>query len=175
MIGRPGVLEPRENLTLKKTNNVELSYLFDNLYCIPDKKENFCSPAQERDWLKHGPVYNNGYTFDDRILEDTDVLTAINTHNSVNKQYHITNVDRSSLARVSGKVAGMYEYNIYHNIIYLYYNYILLYIIIYIRSGMYGDKGFNGALNFRITGAAGQSFCAFLGQYVYSICNNSGV
>ena len=29
---------------------------------------------------------------------------------------------------------------------------------------MYGDKGFNGALNFRITGAAGQSFCAFLGQ-----------
>ena len=117
MIGRPGVLEPRENLTLKKTNNVELSYLFDNLYCIPDKKENFCSPAQERDWLKHGPVYNNGYTFDDRILEDNDVLTAINTHDSVNKQYHITNVDRSSLARVSGRIAGMYGHNIYHNII----------------------------------------------------------
>ena len=128
MIGRPGVLEPRENLTLKKTNNVELSYLFDNLYCIPDKKENFCSPAQERDWLIHGPVFNNGYTFDDRILEDNDVLTAINTHNSVNKQYHITNVDRSSLARVSGKIAGMDSDNICHDIIYLYYYYIIIYI-----------------------------------------------
>ena len=131
MIGRPGVLEPRENLTLKKTNNVELSYLFDNLYCIPDKKENFCLPigSQDREWLQHGPVFNNGYTFDDRILEDNDVLTAINTHNSVNKQYHITNVDRSSLARVSGKIAGMYGDNIYIIIfIYLYYYYIIIYV-----------------------------------------------
>ena len=49
------------------------------------------------------------------------------------KKYHITNIDRSALSRISGKLAAKY-----------------------------GDRGFNGLLNFELSGAAGQSFCVFL-------------
>jgi glutamate synthase (ferredoxin) len=62
-------------------------------------------------------------------------MAAIDGHKSASKSYQITNTDRSSFARVSGVIAKKY-----------------------------GDKGFNGRLRFELTGGAGQSFCAFLGQ-----------
>jgi len=72
-------------------------------------------------------------TFDDSVLQDPDVAEAIKSHTSLTKKYHIKNTDRSCFARVSGYLAKLY-----------------------------GDDGFRGQLNFEITGAAGQSFCAFL-------------
>jgi len=135
IIGRPGALQMRSELRLKKTTNIDLSYLFDNLNCVPKPGENLCGVNGDRSWLKHGPVFDNGVTFDDAVLADPEVVTAIEQHSMVTKKYHINNLDRAALARVSGKIAGRY-----------------------------GDKGFRGALNFQLTGAAGQSFCAFLSQ-----------
>ena len=135
VIGRPGALQMRSELQLKKTTNIDLSYLFNNLNCVPQPGENLCGVEDDRSWLKHGPVFDNGVTFDDAVLADPEVATAIEQHTMVTKKYHINNLDRAALARVSGKIAGRY-----------------------------GDKGFRGALNFQLTGAAGQSFCAFLSQ-----------
>lgn len=135
IIGRPGVLQPRADLRLKKTRNLDVSYVLDSLLCKPAEGENFCPPAEDRSWLKHGPYYSNGYTFDDKILDDSDITDAINNHQTARKEYRITNVDRSAFARISGVIAKKY-----------------------------GDKGYNGKLYFSLTGAAGQSFCAFLSQ-----------
>ena len=85
--------------------------------------------------MNHGPVYSNGYIFDDKVLEDAEVSSAIETHGTVSRKYHISNIDRSALARISGRIALKH-----------------------------GDRGFKGRLNIAITGAAGQSFCAFLIQ-----------
>ena len=125
-----------------------------------------------RSWLKHGPVVSNGRTFDDIILEDSDVRT-IHTYSTyihtyiqyirtyihvestpygfyyqvqaaihgrdgggsgqVARRYRITNTDRTAFARISGVLAKKY-----------------------------GDGGFPGLLQVDLTGAAGQSFCAFL-------------
>lgn len=140
LIGKPGVLEMRENLKLKKTSSVELSYMFSNMYCMPNKSENFCAPEDDRSWLEHGPVHTNGHTLDDTILEDAEIKSAISHQKAITKRYQIANVDRSTFARVSGVLAAKY-----------------------------GDGGFNGILNFQLTGAAGQSFCAFLshGMHVH--------
>ncbi len=67
------------------------------------------------------------------MLGHSQVQEAINRHGAVSKKYHIANIDRAALSRVSGVLAAKY-----------------------------GDRGFNGALNFQLSGAAGQSFCAFL-------------
>ena len=88
-----------------------------------------------RAWLRHGPVNSNGYTLDDQILSDPEITEAIDQHKTVEKSCHITNTDRSSFARISGVIAAKY-----------------------------GDKGFTGKLKFHLTGGAGQSFGAFLGQ-----------
>ena len=135
MIGLPGVIRPRQDLVLKKTGKVDVSYIMDNLMCTPVKGDNLCEPSELRAWLKHGPVFSNGFTFDDAILKDTDVSHAINAQKSAKKTYKITNVDRSSFARVSGVIAKKY-----------------------------GDSNFQGRLQFDLTGAAGQSFCAFLSK-----------
>lgn len=93
--------------------------------------------SNRRSWLNHGPIFSNGFIFDDKILEEAAVVAAIANHGIVSRDYHIRNIDRSAFARVSGKIATLH-----------------------------GDRGFKGRLKFGITGAAGQSFCAFLIQGV---------
>lgn len=133
MIGQPGILQPRENLRLKKTSSIDVSYVLDNLVCEPKFGENLCDIS--RDWLKHGPVVSNGFTFDDKVLGDNDVMKAINEHGQVRKSYKVNNLDRSAFARVSGVIAQKY-----------------------------GDNNFQGNLAFDLTGAGGQSFAAFLSK-----------
>lgn len=135
IIGLPGLLHPRENLKLKKTSSIDISYVMSALYCTPEEGENLCDVDQDRSWLKHGEVNSNGRTFDDIVLEDADVIHAIESQKSVRKQYRISNIDRASFSRVSGVIAKKY-----------------------------GDKAFQGRLQFDLTGASGQSFCAFIGQ-----------
>lgn len=136
LIGLPGVLEPRKNLELKKTKGFDVSHLLDSLICYPKRGENFCDLEDDRSWLNHGDVHSNGRTFDDIILEDSGIKKSIDDGvSTIAKSYHITNTDRSAFARVSGAIAKKY-----------------------------GDRGFQGRLQFALEGGAGQSFCAFLGQ-----------
>eukprot|EP01038_Epipyxis_sp_PR26KG_P006664 gene6664-9146_t len=137
LIGRPGILQPRKGLKLKKAQSVDVGFILDSLTCVPSKGENFCSPDDNREWLVHGPIKSNGHTLDDVVLADDDVASIINNNNPkmVNKSYKISNTDRSSFSRVSGAIAVKH-----------------------------GDKGFQGTLSFDLTGAAGQSFCAFNGK-----------
>ena len=132
VIGRPGVLKQRSELKLKKTKNVDVSFVLDSLVCTPEEGENFCDPSEtpsQRPWLAKGPVFSNGRTFDDILLEDKDIAAAIADQKSVSKTFKITNTDRSAFARISGVLASKY-----------------------------GDDGFQGRLRFSLTGAAGQSF-----------------
>lgn len=136
IIGRPGVLEPRAGLEMKKTKNLDVSWALDSLTCIPDPKENLCQLDDDREWLNHGPVNDNGRTFDDIVLEDADVKACIESNDEiVEKSMFITNTDRSAFARVSGVLAKQY-----------------------------GDAGFNGKIKYKLTGGAGQSFGAFLSK-----------
>lgn len=134
VIGRPGLLRQRQDLKLKKSTNVDMSFVLDSLVCQFVDGENFCDPADDssRQWLKKGPNFSNGHTFDDDVLADKDVLNAINNQKSTAKTYQIANTDRSAFARVSGVIAAKW-----------------------------GDGGFQGRLRFSLTGAAGQSFGAF--------------
>jgi len=134
IIGLPGVLQARKSLSLKKASNVDVSYVLDSLICTPQKGENFCE-VDNRKWLQHGPVVSNGHTFDDIILSDKEVTDAIEGSKSVRKSYRITNTDRAAFSRVSGVIAQKY-----------------------------GDGNYQGRVKFDLTGAAGQSFCAFLSK-----------
>jgi hypothetical protein len=132
VIGRPGVLKQRSELKLKKTKDVDVSFVLDSLVCTPEEGENFCDPSEtpsQRPWLAKGAVFSNGRTFDDILLEDKDIAAAIADQKSVSKTFKITNTDRSAFARISGVLASKY-----------------------------GDDGFQGRLRFSLTGAAGQSF-----------------
>lgn len=140
IIGRPGVLEPREGLKLKKigTNTLDASFILNSLDCEPlSGNPDLCDVEQPRSWLKHSPTpFSNGITFDDHILADADIKKAVETNPSgsvITKSYHIVNTDRSAFARVAGQIAGRH-----------------------------GDEGFKSTLNFQLSGAAGQSFCAFI-------------
>ncbi|KAJ1437181.1 ferredoxin-dependent glutamate synthase [Ochromonadaceae sp. CCMP2298] len=126
IIGLPNLLEPREGLQLKKTKNVDVSFVTDALAE---------GTGDDRAWLKHGPVNDNGVTLDDIILSDPEVAAAVEEQLSVRRQVAIKNTDRAAFARISGQIAKKY-----------------------------GDGKFQGRMRFDLTGGAGQSFGAFLGQ-----------
>ena len=112
-------------------------FTITHIICTQDGVD-FCEiEEQSRSWLKHPTdPFSNGFTFDDKILKDLDVIAAIESNQPnkiVKKSYHITNVDRSAFARISGAIAGKY-----------------------------GDIGFKSSLQFDLTGGAGQSFGAFI-------------
>jgi glutamate synthase (ferredoxin) len=135
MIGQPGVLESRvDSLNLKKTSSLDASYIMTALDCVPIIEQDGCL-IYDRSWLNHGEIHDNGYTLDDRVLEDTGVQAAIAGHGQASLSLRIKNTDRSAFARVSGAIASKYS-----------------------------DYGFKGSLKFDLTGGAGQSFCAFNGQ-----------
>jgi len=135
VVGRPGVLEPRDDVQLKKARHVDTSFIIDSLLCEGMFCKRGADGAEDRSWLTHGPPTSNGRTFDDIVLEEAAVQDAISSHAQLDREYVIRNVDRSSFARLSGFIASLY-----------------------------GDDGFKGKLQFRLSGAAGQSFCAFIGR-----------
>ncbi len=88
----------------------------------------------DRDWIKHPKdAHDNGIVLEDQLLQDPTFISAIKNHKSINKNLMIINTDRSVCAKISGEIAELH-----------------------------GNKGFNGILNIKFTGAAGQSFGAFL-------------
>lgn len=141
IIGRPGLLQPRKSLSLRKVSSgLDVSYLLTSLTCMPETGENFCDVDIDRSWLVHKSVEekrkeNDVNTVDERLLSDVHLQKAINERTNYNRAYHLVNTDRSAFARISG-----------------------------VLTEKYGDNGFEGSLEFDLTGAAGQSFGAFLSR-----------
>jgi glutamate synthase (ferredoxin) len=108
---------------VSKTQNFDLDFLTNCASVTPD----------QRAWVGKalkGPAHSNGHCFEDDVLQDKDVMAVIDGNSgSVDKEYFVTNVDRSLGGRISGVIARKY-----------------------------GDYGFEGAVNLKFTGAAGQSF-----------------
>nr|YP_009394501.1 glutamate synthase [Vertebrata thuyoides]ARW63063.1 glutamate synthase [Vertebrata thuyoides] len=83
-------------------------------------------------------IHNNGHVLDDNILSDNNCLNAINSELNFTKNIEISNIDRSVGARISGFIAKKYS-----------------------------EKPFHGSLQINFTGAAGQSFGAFISNGMY--------
>nr|QCI07292.1 glutamate synthase [Leiomenia cribrosa] len=83
----------------------------------------------------HSSIHSNGIVLDDILLNDPDILHAINCHSDVTKNINIVNTDRCVGARISGFIANKY-----------------------------GNYDFRGNLQLNFQGVAGQSFGAFISK-----------
>ena len=97
IIGRADLLTPRPNVSLTKTQTLNL----DCLTQLPDTRS-------DRTWLEHEAVHSNGPVLDDELLQDADIQAAIAQHASVEKSYKVVNTDRTVGARVAGAIAKRY-------------------------------------------------------------------
>ena len=88
--------------------------------------------SRDRDWLQHETVHSNGPVLDNQLLADPDIQSAIDHQSSLTKTIELVNTDRSVGGRLAGAIAKKY-----------------------------GNTGFEGQLNLKFVGSAGQSFGAF--------------
>lgn len=72
------------------------------------------------------PAHENGYVMDDDLVEEKDILEAIENNGSVTKELKIANTDRATFGRLSGVIAKKY-----------------------------GDGGFKGHIQLNVEGSAG--------------------
>jgi glutamate synthase (ferredoxin) len=92
--------------------------------------------AADRGWLRHtAEAHGNGPILEDQLLADPELMAAIEGHGRLARTLAIVNTDRSVCARLGGEIAARH-----------------------------GNRGFNGQLDLRFEGAAGQSFGAFMVQ-----------
>ena len=92
--------------------------------------------AADRAWLQHdAKAHENGPILEDQLLADVELMSAIDAHGHIARNLAIVNTDRSVCARIAGEIAERH-----------------------------GNKGFRGQLDLSFSGAAGQSFAAFLLQ-----------
>nr|YP_010619424.1 Glutamate synthase [Xiphosiphonia pinnulata]WAX03437.1 Glutamate synthase [Xiphosiphonia pinnulata] len=110
---------------LMKTSNLNLDVLLN--YWDSSKKLSF-----------HHDIHTNGQVLDDYILNDHNLVNAINTQLTVIKNVSISNTDRSVGSRISGLIAKKY-----------------------------GEKNFKGNLQINFSGIAGQSFGSFICNGMY--------
>jgi glutamate synthase (ferredoxin) len=97
VIGRADLLKTRDNVTLTKTQSLNL----DCITHLPDTREN-------REWLSHELVHSNGVVLDDQLLDDPEIQAAIRNCSSVTKTYEVVNTDRTIGARLAGAIAAQY-------------------------------------------------------------------
>ena len=97
VIGRSDLLTYRENVTLTKTQSLNLACLTN----LPDVREN-------RAWLEHETVHSNGPVLDDELLNDAEIQQAIENQTQITKSLSIVNTDRTVGARIAGKIAKQY-------------------------------------------------------------------
>lgn len=121
IVGRADLLQPRDGVTLAKTQGLDISTLIK----LPDVHS-------DRQWLNHEAVHSNGPVLDDELLAAAEIQQAIAQQGTVQKTVKVINTDRTVGARVAGTIAKQY-----------------------------GNSGFEGHLNLRFEGSAGQSFGAF--------------
>ncbi|CAG7908361.1 unnamed protein product [Brassica rapa] len=121
IIGRTDLLKPRD-ISLVKTH-LDLSYLLSSVGL----------PKRSSTSIRKQEVHSNGPVLDDTLLQDPEIMDAIENEQTIHKTMSIYNVDRSVCGRISGVIAKKY-----------------------------GDSGFAGQLNLTFNGSAGQSFACFL-------------
>ncbi|NJO95735.1 MAG: glutamate synthase large subunit [Pleurocapsa sp. CRU_1_2] len=97
IIGRTDLLTPNSDITVAKTNSLDLNCLIN----LPNVKS-------DRAWLKHQDVHTNDTVLDDEILADEAIQVAIAHQGKVAKDLIILNTDRSVGARISGAIASQY-------------------------------------------------------------------
>ncbi|MCL1471245.1 glutamate synthase-related protein [Argonema antarcticum] len=100
VIGRADLLKTRSNITLAKTQALNL----DCLLQLPDTREN-------RAWLNHQEVHSNGPVLDDELLNDPEIQVAIRDMTEVSKTLRVVNTDRTVGARLAGAIASQYGNN----------------------------------------------------------------
>ncbi|XP_010505887.1 PREDICTED: ferredoxin-dependent glutamate synthase 2, chloroplastic-like isoform X1 [Camelina sativa] len=121
IIGRTDLLKHRD-ISLVKTH-LDLSYLLSSAGL----------PKRSSTSIRKQEVHSNGPVLDDTLLQDPEIMDAIENEKTVDKTMSIYNVDRAVCGRIAGVIAKKY-----------------------------GDTGFAGQLNLTFTGSAGQSFACFL-------------
>ncbi|MDX2271554.1 MAG: glutamate synthase large subunit [Cyanobacteriota bacterium] len=99
VIGRADLLQPRRDVTLAKTDKLDLACLLE----LPD-----ADSEAGRYWLHHEAVHSNGWVLDDQILQDPQLQTAIQTCGSAKLESKIVNTDRTVGGRIAGVVAQQY-------------------------------------------------------------------
>ena len=100
IIGNKEFLTTR-NLTLPKTENIDLTSLVDNNDIYKD-----------RSWINHSEnAHSNGPVLEDEILNNTQFINTLNNHGKFNKNIQIKNIDRSVCAKISGEIAERYGNN----------------------------------------------------------------
>nr|QVY58278.1 ferredoxin-dependent glutamate synthase [Kappaphycus striatus] len=114
-----------ESRCLSKTNNLNLNTLLFPYNSIPINQF-------------HISVHTNGPVLDDTLLDDPDLLNAIDNQSNIIKKIKISNTDRAVGARISGVIAKKY-----------------------------GNYGFSGNLQLDFQGVAGQSFGAFISKGIH--------
>nr|YP_010850780.1 Glutamate synthase [Lophurella mutabilis]WGH13493.1 Glutamate synthase [Lophurella mutabilis] len=124
IIGRTSLLSLNSK-KLMKTSNLNLDVLLNR--DDSNKKLNF-----------HHQINDNGEVLDDHILNDNNLLNAINSQLTVVKNVSISNTDRS----VGGRIAGLI-------------------------AKKYGQQNFKGNLQINFAGIAGQSFGSFICNGMY--------
>ncbi|HEY9760901.1 MAG TPA: glutamate synthase large subunit [Trichocoleus sp.] len=97
IVGRSDLLKTRDNLSLAKTQSLNLSTLIN----LPDVRE-------DRGWLEHGSVHSNGAVLDDELLADPAIQQAIQTQGTAEKTVSVVNTDRTVGARIAGVIAKQY-------------------------------------------------------------------
>ncbi|TVQ07144.1 MAG: glutamate synthase large subunit [Leptolyngbya sp. DLM2.Bin27] len=97
IVGRADLLKPRADVSLAKTQGLDLSTLVN----LPDGRG-------DRAWLNHGGVHSNGPVLDDEILADAEVQAAIQNQGTVAKTYPVVTINRTIGARVAGVIAEKY-------------------------------------------------------------------
>eukprot|EP01025_Chloroclados_australasicus_P037806 TRINITY_DN3866_c0_g1_i1.p1 TRINITY_DN3866_c0_g1~~TRINITY_DN3866_c0_g1_i1.p1 ORF type:complete len:1631 (-),score=271.67 TRINITY_DN3866_c0_g1_i1:306-5198(-) len=125
LIGRADLLRQREKV-MPKTEGLDLSFL-----------TTFAGATEASSSRIASETHSNGPILDDDILQDQELLAAIESGSSLERSYDVVNTDRAALARVSGAVAKKW-----------------------------GDRGFPGAINFNLKGSGGQSAFCFTVQGV---------
>ncbi|NET09021.1 MAG: glutamate synthase subunit alpha, partial [Symploca sp. SIO2B6] len=97
LIGRADLLKMREDVSLTKTQSINVDCLIN----LPDT-------VGDRTWLEHEPVHSNGPVLDDTLLADPDIQAALANHGNVSQAYAVINTDRTVGARVAGAIAKKY-------------------------------------------------------------------
>jgi len=97
IIGRADLLQQRQNVTISKTPQLDLSCLTQ----LPDARS-------DRTWLTHETVHSNGAVLDDTLLADGEIQAAIQQQATVSKTVTVVNTDRTVGARLAGAIAQQY-------------------------------------------------------------------
>jgi len=130
VLGRSDLLQEKTDIKPFKVEKVNLDYLLK----LVDTKQLPLPLSECQTFADNLTAWNEpGDPLSQQIMSDSEIKAAISEHGQVNRQYKITNTDRSIGARIGGTLARLY-----------------------------GDDGFKGKINLSFDGSAGQSFGAFI-------------